>query len=475
MVYVRRSIWDLESSDPWDPYTTAYARAVEEMRKRPPDDPTSWSYQAAMHGTYAPAVPSFHWDQCQHGTWYFLPWHRMFAYFFERIVRSVVRDHGGPDDWALPFWNYSLGDKYAALPPAFRLPTWDPDGKGERPNPLYTNHRAPYYNAGNPMPAPVVALWALDDPTFLGPPRQGFGGPITGFQHAPRAFGDLENVPHNQVHVQIGGHQQGHCKGGWMVDPNCAAEDPIFWLHHSNIDRLWYVWNSLGHENPASMRGWHDIEFTFWDEHGKERTMRPFQVTDLDGLDYTYEPQPNDPRPAPVAAAEGAPMAEAEDRPAPRLLAASERSVDLSGGHAEVQVPISQPASASLRSAADPDDDSVRYVYLQIEGLSAETTPGLSWEVHVTLPEDLPGGGGDRTVGLVSFFGVNLDAEADEHGLGPLVHRFDITDLVAGVGDRAELADIAATVRFVPIGPPEATAGGVPGSPKVGRVSITAH
>ena len=47
------------------------------------------------------------WNQCQHGSWYFLPWHRIYLGFFEQIVRSHVVALGGPDDWALPYWNYS--------------------------------------------------------------------------------------------------------------------------------------------------------------------------------------------------------------------------------------------------------------------------------------------------------------------------------------------------------------------------------
>lgn len=61
--YTRRNIWELETEDPddvWDPYTLAYAKAVVEMRARSvqnPDDPTGWTFQAAMHGTYAPVPP----------------------------------------------------------------------------------------------------------------------------------------------------------------------------------------------------------------------------------------------------------------------------------------------------------------------------------------------------------------------------------------------------------------------------------
>src|SRR3954464_3152437 len=80
----------------WDPALLWYAKAVGVMKSRPVTDPTSWRYQAAMHGftldptedgfaaafwgklTQNQALPSqpeqrTYWKQCQHGSWYFLP------------------------------------------------------------------------------------------------------------------------------------------------------------------------------------------------------------------------------------------------------------------------------------------------------------------------------------------------------------------------------------------------------------------
>src|SRR5262245_64724764 len=75
---VRRDIWVLEEeSGPWHPITEAYARAVGVMQARQPDEPTSWAYQAAVHGA-PPGRPRGQFvDQCQHNTWFFLSWHRM--------------------------------------------------------------------------------------------------------------------------------------------------------------------------------------------------------------------------------------------------------------------------------------------------------------------------------------------------------------------------------------------------------------
>ncbi|MFF4262640.1 tyrosinase family protein [Streptomyces virginiae] len=102
LVHVRRNVWTL----PEDDLTLAHhAAAVAEMKRRDADDPTSWSYQAAIHGTVE-TPPKPLWNSCKHGFWFFLSWHRMYLWYFERIVRAAVVDLGGPADWALPFWDY---------------------------------------------------------------------------------------------------------------------------------------------------------------------------------------------------------------------------------------------------------------------------------------------------------------------------------------------------------------------------------
>lgn len=59
------------------------------MMARAPNDPTSWTYQAAMHGTVVmPAMPL--WNGCEHGALHFLSWHRWFLYFLERIQIEIL-------------------------------------------------------------------------------------------------------------------------------------------------------------------------------------------------------------------------------------------------------------------------------------------------------------------------------------------------------------------------------------------------
>jgi hypothetical protein len=51
-------------------------------------------------------------------------------------------------------------------------------------------------------------------------------------------FLDLLESAHNEAHVNIGGD------GGTMSDIMISTEDPVFFLLHSNVDRLWATWQA---------------------------------------------------------------------------------------------------------------------------------------------------------------------------------------------------------------------------------------
>ena len=113
-IRVRR---DVSTLDEWDESLVWYAKAVARMRERPIADPTSWRYQAAIHDYIRDADPYAQpddelpsgaeqekfWRQCQHFSWFFLPWHRWYLKYFEEIAGATITELGGPGDtWALP-------------------------------------------------------------------------------------------------------------------------------------------------------------------------------------------------------------------------------------------------------------------------------------------------------------------------------------------------------------------------------------
>lgn len=232
---IRKNIKNLTAAE-----LAAYKNGVAVMKARGALDPTSWTYQAAIHG-HAPPL-QIAWDTCQHNTTFFLSWHRMYLCFFERILRKA----SGMPSLGLPYWNYSD----SADPNARFLPV---PFRSSVANPLYDGTRNPTLNAGTgQLSAASVSLASvLPGPTGFYP----FSGNING-------------TPHGAVHGQVGGNMTGF---------NTAGLDPIFWLHHCNIDRLWNRWlaGGGGRSNPpATDTTWHNTNFTFFDENGTQVQMK---------------------------------------------------------------------------------------------------------------------------------------------------------------------------------------------------------
>ena len=76
-VRMRKNVWTLPTGDQTLDW---YAKAIDVLIKRPITDPTSWRYMAAVHDVPAtlstPSSAQGSWAQCQHQSWFFLPWHR---------------------------------------------------------------------------------------------------------------------------------------------------------------------------------------------------------------------------------------------------------------------------------------------------------------------------------------------------------------------------------------------------------------
>lgn len=456
VIHVRREV---RSLGPGDQTLVHYADAVAEMQKRPEDDETSWIYQASVHGTESePALPS--WNQCTHNTWFFISWHRIFLYYFEEIVRSVVGDlHGAQaaEDWALPYWNYCRGGSFASLPEAFREETLS-DGS---PNPLFVEERDPVVNAGGPLlDESTESKKALACPEFIG--KAEFGGlPEEVKQFGKKSSrGVLEGTPHGTVHTGVGGEE------GWMSNVLIAARDPIFWLHHCNIDRLWTEWLAQGggRENPAEA-AWLDQPFSFFDANKEPVSKTCRDVVDTESLNYKYDavngvpaaPAPpveaESPAPAPESPEEVA-MSGAADTPTdPKIVGASEEKVTLAGEPAAIPVEIDERAREEVREASRKSDP--RNLYLNIEDIEGEVNPGVSYGIYVNLPQ----GADEETkakhhVGNVSLFGIELAPKPlKDEPAHNVVTSVEVGSFLRALGGGEHFGEGEINVTFLPLLP----------------------
>jgi tyrosinase len=171
----------------------AFIRAVRSMKANTnAADPKSWAYWTNIHLR-----------QCPHMVPYFFAWHRGYLYYFERQLRAV----SGDSNLVLPYWDYYTNP---TIPAEFTNPTSG--------NPLYIERVNTNVRQALSM-APFSS-------TLINFPR--------GMDYAFEP--SFEDMPHNPVHDII---------GNWMADMQ-SPTDPIFWLHHANVDRLWVAWVAAG-------------------------------------------------------------------------------------------------------------------------------------------------------------------------------------------------------------------------------------
>lgn len=445
----------------------ALRKGVALMQAKENTNPTSWIYQANIHGvpdggancpaSTDPVQPA--WATCQHGSFYFLAWHRMYLYYFERILRSSIQEATGDPAYAfsLPYWDYANGSPQ--LPTPFTTPA-------DSTNSLYVAQRRTICNTATPGQDCVTVQQGSADqalatiPACSCPngaascdgclaglnPDESFHGLFSATPvHFLGGFGELESQPHNTIHNRVGGPL------GWMSDPDCAARDAIFWLHHANIDRLWQVWLNQNADrlNPIGSNAWTKTVFTFFDEKGTQVQMTGCQILNMaTQLDYQYQDLPVEnvvlcDESAAGKVAETTPP-EAEAPPATVTMTSLGKSAvkatALSGSTVEMTLPVPATQRERVKSlAAQPAPEKLRLV---IEGLKLEGKGGV-FEVYLNLPKGAkPDPSGANFVGNLSVFG-HVGHEASR--------SFDVTDelrdFLSGGG---AMGDVKLT--FVPVG-----------------------
>jgi tyrosinase len=171
----------------------SFIKAVRLMKANTnASDPSSWSYWTNIHL-----------NRCPHSAPYFLAWHRGYTYYFERQLRAV----SGDTKLVLPYWDYYVNP---TLPAEFT--------NASGTNPLYV--RRVNNNVRQALSMAPFSSALINFPT-----------------NTPNAFeSSFESAPHNLIHNII---------GGVMADM-LSPTDPIFWLHHANVDRMWVAWASAG-------------------------------------------------------------------------------------------------------------------------------------------------------------------------------------------------------------------------------------
>lgn len=408
------------------------------------DNPLSWYYQGAMHNTpiagtgaltknpYCPAYthgakPKPGWDGCTHGggELHFLLWHRLYTAYFERIVRKL----SGKADFAMPYWDYtSTQAGYRVMPAVFRDAT----------DSLMVLARYAPLNKGQ-----AIDAWMnpkLD--TSL----------IYDYANFSDFSSNIEQAPHGAMHDYIGfGGQDTLTKhwnriyqqsvvGGLMGNVPSAGFDPIFWVHHANIDYLWATWaQSLSGKAPNldSLEA-HPWGYLFFNENGDSVRYTVAQAYQAAmNPDYRYD----------VLAAPTekllarAPVQEAK----PVVLAATPVGKAIKANtQFAVRLPVAAQRTTLLKGAAPTATANQQRLLLELE-VSFVGAPRISYEVYVRNKEAAGAlVGRPHLAGIMNFFGAahkhgaahQMEGMAMPAGKRIKTFRFDITrEVNAGTFD----------------------------------------
>jgi tyrosinase len=247
----------------------SYRAAINAMRLLPQSDARNWTRIAQVHD-----------EHCAHRNWYTWPWHRAFLTSFERVCRQMSDD----DEFRLPYWDWSANRQIPA--------TFSQQNHNGAPNPLFHPRGAQPTDAlPDTVVGPSVMSSIIGEPdfeAFMSARPSGQDSTDPKWQRVGSTQGPLESNPHNTIHPWIGGDM------ATFVSPL----DPIFWLHHANLDRIWDRWNRIGNANTSSAL-WRDFRFNQFVNPGRFSPIgTPWQprvsdLLDIEALGYFYIRRPS--------------------------------------------------------------------------------------------------------------------------------------------------------------------------------------
>ncbi len=317
-----------------------YDKAIQKMLTLPASHPHNWFRNAFIHTL-----------DCPHGNWWFFVWHRPYIGWFEQTVRM----YSGNPNFAFPYWDWTQTPtipntmfKGALTPNSQYYAPYIPDlptfrkfigntldfywtnapqseqlvirGMPDQPalwsqvtgNPMFAdNQHARWITQDKPGLQPDVAkmcalptiMDGLAPTTFI--PFNSQMSPSHNSPPVRGGFGILEGLPHNNVHNNVGGAVTGvpPADFGFMQD-NLSPVDPLFFLHHSNMERLWDVWTRKQQAmklptlptDPTELAKWQNEPFLFY-INSKGLPVAENKAGDYETVgqfNYTYQPGSGD-------------------------------------------------------------------------------------------------------------------------------------------------------------------------------------
>jgi tyrosinase len=201
-----------------------YLSSVKELKNRPQGEwshPQSWNYDqfSEIHYKYSENNHS----RKNNPMYSFLPWHRVFIQYFEDALKTI------DNSVTLTYWDWTLDSQDPQTALVFKY-------FGLNGN-----------NVTNCIDSGLAAGWMRNIPekhclkrcndfsSFWTP--EGVAMMINKSKSFKTFHSRLEDGPHAQIHRQVGGD----CGDFTNM---YSSNDPLFYLHHAMVDKIWWRWQN---------------------------------------------------------------------------------------------------------------------------------------------------------------------------------------------------------------------------------------
>lgn len=202
-----------------------------------------WHHQSMMLMT----PPSQSDRNAAHSGPSFLPWHRYFLITLENLLRRALDD----DNFRLPYWDWTAD---AELSEPATSPIWSNANLGQfsgsswrvrlemslRTGDMRRTNRSLQRALGNQgsLPSRTGVRMVIRDQAAYDTSPFSSSSP-GGIRNLLEGWIGNESI-HNSVHVWVGGD----------MSLSSSPNDPVFFLHHCNVDRIWAAWQERHPEAP---------------------------------------------------------------------------------------------------------------------------------------------------------------------------------------------------------------------------------
>ncbi len=287
-----------------------YVNALLELKKKGVYDKyVHWHHQVMVPSVHPYEPVDANYRNRAHRGPAFLPWHREFLMQVEGDLRTIdptiaipywnwTEDAGTPDPGSALIWRDDFMGGNGLASDHSRVQTGSFAHKNNRwPVPAYPELPEPglkraFGTLTPTLPTPEDLNFAMnevfyDTPNYnAGPFTIGFRNRLEGFV-TPRGDNRVKNAGsqlHNRVHVWVGGNMT------LMTSP----DDPVFFLHHCFIDKVWSDWQELQRRNNPEAAPHYAPRTGGPPGHNLDDRLEPWtrtirQVLDITALGYEYE------------------------------------------------------------------------------------------------------------------------------------------------------------------------------------------